>query len=636
MTGQTNFYRIPDTLFNKLLLFPVLFLAILLMHSASIAAEGTDSLEKVLASAGKGDRVKILNNLAAKVLEENPEQGIIYAGEALILAREVRNEKEEARALFLLAESEVTKGNYSEAIGFYEQSAGIEKREGDAGAENYANRLGDIGYCYNMMEQTNRALEYLQESLRLSILGGFDTQAASMYCNIGNIYTIWGDYNKGLINFQMALVIDKRKGDQEQVSVDLNSIGKIYEQWGKYDLAVKYYTEALDIARKTGNLPMIAIRLNNLGIIYKAWKKYPEALNYFNEALEIDRSAGNLDKVGKRLAYIGATYLESGDKDRCISFLNQALPITIQGGMQDDLARLYNVFGKYYLATLNYSRAVEYFRMSQEYALKKNLKPLQLGNLQGLSEAFEKSGKPQPALESLRQFMMIKDSVFTLESDIRLAEFQARFDNEKMRLENEMLQKEARMKHNVSLLSAGIGVSLVIILLAVISILRLRNRNSLQEKALAEKNAARFQSDLETKNRELALQAMMIIKSNEAITSIIEGIEKNNHNGNGTEDMDSVLSQVRHLEKDKSWKEFETHFTRVHSDFYQKLHEKFPDLTLNERKLCAFLRLNMTTKDIASITHQSVHSINVARTRLRRKMNLANSEENLVSYLMSL
>ena len=100
--------------------------------------------------------------------------------------------------------------------------------------------------------------------------------------------------------------------------------------------------------------------------------------------------------------------------------------------------------------------------------------------------------------------------------------------------------------------------------------------------------------------------------------------------------MDLVLSQIRHLEKDKSWKEFETHFSQVHSDFYQKLHEKFPDITLNERKLCAFLRLNMTTKDIASITHQSVHSINVARTRLRRKMNLANSEENLVSFLMSL
>jgi tetratricopeptide (TPR) repeat protein/DNA-binding CsgD family transcriptional regulator len=553
-----------------------------------------------------------------------------------ILTQGNLHEKEEAHILFLLAESEVNMGNHASAIAYYERSVACEKRAGETGSENYASRLGDIGYCYYMMEQPLKALPYLRESLQLSVKGGFDKQAASMYSNIGSIYTEWGDYNKGLINNQMALVIDKRSGDFAQVSTDLNNIGKIYEHWGKYDLAVKYYFDALEIAKKTGNQSMVAVRFNNLGIVFKAWKKYEEALVYFNDALAIDRTVGNLDKVGKRLAYIGATYLAMEQYEQCFSYLNQALPIIQKSELLDELARLYNLFGKYYLATSSFPKAVDYFRKSQEYAVRKNLKPLQMANLQGLSEALDKSGNSRLALETLRQFLVVKDSVFTAESDTRLAEFQARFENEKMKLENEMLRKDDQLKHNVYLFSGILGLSLILILLAIIFILRLRARNILQAKELAEGNAARFQSDLETKNRELALQAMMIIKSNESIASIIEGLDQNIKNGVQTQDMDLVLSQIRHLEKDKSWKEFETHFSQVHSDFYQKLHEKFPDITLNERKLCAFLRLNMTTKDIASITHQSVHSINVARTRLRRKMNLANSEENLVSFLMSL
>ena len=80
------------------------------------------------------------------------------------------------------------------------------------------------------------------------------------------------------------------------------------------------------------------------------------------------------------------------------------------------------------------------------------------------------------------------------------------------------------------------------------------------------------------------------------------------------------------------WQEFEIRFQEVHSTFYTKLQDQFPNLSPNELKLCAFLRLNMTTKDIASITYQSDTSIRMARFRMRKKLGL-NQEENLVSFL---
>jgi DNA-binding CsgD family transcriptional regulator len=73
----------------------------------------------------------------------------------------------------------------------------------------------------------------------------------------------------------------------------------------------------------------------------------------------------------------------------------------------------------------------------------------------------------------------------------------------------------------------------------------------------------------------------------------------------------------------------------VHQEFYQRLNEMFPDLTPNEKKLAAFLRLNMTTKDISAITYQSTDSIKIARSRLRHKLGLT-QDDNLIAFLESL
>jgi DNA-binding CsgD family transcriptional regulator len=84
---------------------------------------------------------------------------------------------------------------------------------------------------------------------------------------------------------------------------------------------------------------------------------------------------------------------------------------------------------------------------------------------------------------------------------------------------------------------------------------------------------------------------------------------------------------------DNIWVEFEKRFNDVHVDFYHSLSISHPDLTGNERKLCAFLKLDMSSKEIATITFQNAKSIDMARYRLRKKLGLE-GEESLQGYLM--
>jgi len=91
--------------------------------------------------------------------------------------------------------------------------------------------------------------------------------------------------------------------------------------------------------------------------------------------------------------------------------------------------------------------------------------------------------------------------------------------------------------------------------------------------------------------------------------------------------------EIKQSSDDKLWKEFSIRFNETNNEFYEKLLIQFPDLSQNELKLCAYLRLNMSTKEIAELTGQRIETIGTARYRLRKKFYLTNSESNLVMFL---
>jgi PAS domain S-box-containing protein len=147
-----------------------------------------------------------------------------------------------------------------------------------------------------------------------------------------------------------------------------------------------------------------------------------------------------------------------------------------------------------------------------------------------------------------------------------------------------------------------------------------------------------LKNDLEFRDKELASKAMYIIQNNERIDSVVgklRDLEKKTEEKERITQTEirSLINELRISIRRESWKEFETHFTNVHQSFYDNLLKKFPELSTNERKLCAFLRLNLSTKEISDITSKSIHSINVARTRLRQKLGIVNTDDNLSAFL---
>ena len=160
--------------------------------------------------------------------------------------------------------------------------------------------------------------------------------------------------------------------------------------------------------------------------------------------------------------------------------------------------------------------------------------------------------------------------------------------------------------------------------------LALSNENLLLEKK-------QLEMDLAFKNKELTTQVMYMAQKNEFINLIHAKVKSilPRLNDEAKQLVEELSDELKNKNSMKAWNDFEIHFQHVHTDFYNRLSEKYPGLTPGEIKLCAFLRMNMSSKDIASLTFQSLKSVEVARTRLRKKLDLPR-DENLVAYLFRL
>jgi PAS domain S-box-containing protein len=154
------------------------------------------------------------------------------------------------------------------------------------------------------------------------------------------------------------------------------------------------------------------------------------------------------------------------------------------------------------------------------------------------------------------------------------------------------------------------------------------------EKELLQKEKEQLEKDLAAKNRELNTRITQLIETNELVSGVIsklKDIVKIDEEDKNRQIKFVIHDLLNHSNEDL-WLQFEITFGQTHPSFYDNLYKQFPTLTPNERKLCAFLKMNLSTKDISSITHQTIRSLEIARFRLRKKMGLLRSV-NLPKYL---
>ncbi len=146
----------------------------------------------------------------------------------------------------------------------------------------------------------------------------------------------------------------------------------------------------------------------------------------------------------------------------------------------------------------------------------------------------------------------------------------------------------------------------------------------------------KLSTDISHKNSQLASATMHLVQKTEILNKIKNDLINIESEASG-EVRKKVKQITRAIESDiqldDSWAQFETYFDQVHENFFKRLREKYPKLTPKDQKLCAYLRMNLSTKEIAPLLNISVRGVEISRYRLRKKLTIE-SEVNLVAFIM--
>lgn len=143
-----------------------------------------------------------------------------------------------------------------------------------------------------------------------------------------------------------------------------------------------------------------------------------------------------------------------------------------------------------------------------------------------------------------------------------------------------------------------------------------------------EEENAELESQVKLKSKELAASTMNVIQKNELLIKIRKELDAGR-----TDKAISIIDGS--LTSDQEWKMFETNFDNLHEHFFRKLRERYPALTDNDLRFCAYLRLNLSSKDMASLMNISLKGVEAARARIRKKIGLP-STQSLTTFMIEL
>lgn len=499
-----------------------------------------------------------------------------------------------------LAESELIENKIEGSVPLYLSFAEAYRIKGDMDQS--------LDYYLRAKKLIDKALEENPQNAELQM------QNAELFLGVGILKFNLHQYDQSLLEYESALTtleaIQDKIPEQEMARKKAgvyNNIAGVYIQKGDYNTALAYFQNALKLNEIVKDPHYESSLTNNIGICYREKKEYDLADHYFLKSLTI-RTNSN-DKRGQA---------------QCLN--NLAKNQIYQG---------------------NFPQAREYYENALSLGEEIGNAQSMLISLESLSSVYDTLGNYKKALSTFKDFKQLNDSIFNIESAANIATLEADYRQEKeekvAELEKERNKAELQKAQTKNI--AFFGALFFLLLTAVLLLILMRSRvirSKLEQEKLNlesqnhELERRTLVETLEYKERELTANALFLLKNNELLSNITEKLlkAKATFKQENQKIIQDIIFELKANQNENVWDEFEAHFTRVHADFYQELQKEFPNLTSNEMKLCAFLRLNMSTKEISAITYQSVNSITVARSRLRKKLNIDGEDTQLVNFLM--
>ena len=559
-----------------------------------------DSIERILSSQNDEGKLKSHLKLIGLHMSHSPDSAKLYVDSLRQGALKLKKEDYKGHALRGLAQYYYEKSNFIEAEKTYKKAI----RQFDS----LVNKE-EVGQVYNLLGMTQRImgkLEAAAESHLKSVtlaeeLGATGAKLAGPYFNIGSLFGQLKNYEKAITYFEKAGEISEEINYKAGIYRVKSSLATIYRLQGDFEKAIPEFELAAAYFRKVNDYKSLGSTLNNLAGLYKKIGNNTKARQYYFEALEITKTKGQPQLIGLLHRNIGEIDLNEG----------------------------------------NYRNALKYFKISKEYSE-------QTGNNDRLLDDYEYIGKAQAGLGNYKDayenrlvFYKMYDSLYQVKKVAAIEELETKYQTEKKEAALALQEEEIKTLNveakNDKLTKTLYGIGMFSFI-TIAGLLYFGFKQRIKKNKIArEKQDEIYKQEIAFKKKELTSQTLHLVQKSTFLQELKENLEKIKQSPElfKVEFRRLVLLLKKQTAEDKDWEVFKSYFSEVHNNFDQKIQSIAQDISEKEIRLASFLRMNLTTKEIASMINVLPDSVLKSKYRLKKKLGLE-KEQDLNDYLNTL
>lgn len=462
-------------------------------------------------------------------------------------------------------------------------------------------------------------------------------------------------YSLAIAQREQALKIYEKLGDVRNAAISKFRIGRLNFEIGQYHKTLQYTTEALHAFRALHEDEYVRDCYNLLGTVNYFCREYDEALSYFGRCASEAEAAG--DSLRLLLALNNLAAYENNERSdtlRARMLIREAISLCSKTGDSSRLFTMYMNLANSYLSTMqplearkvvdklapmaadirrkglyhflaagcdfylgDYRAAIDETSQAVHYFEQGEFPQKLKSTLAVTYESYSRLGMYKEAFDAISYYVDLSETYD--DDDIYYQVFKSQNEIIRQQLDSEHLRKRNRQ--------IMAGTLFLLLFSGIMSVIYVKWRR--KARRVMEQEAA-----VRAKKERLEITLTDKYQADKVIENVISRLNRLEvKDPSLKKEIVSICSELTNTKDVDEWNEIRKFIPDFNSDSFARLIRDYPNLTVNERRLCAFLNKNMTTKDISMITKQSVHSITIARARLRSKFGLTKSSISIQEFL---
>lgn len=476
-------------------------------------------------------------------------------------------------------------------------------------------------------ETIKKLLPYYELGLR------YDTSSylkSGYYAELAHLHQIKGEYFKAAVNLDKAISLS-RSSDTKNLSVLYQNLANMYVNM-KYFEKAEYYSDIAVGLLNRSDLPLNT--LNTYAVIKMRLNKLSEAESLYNEIIDKAKAKGLQMPLAMAFSNRGNVLRRKKDFEEAMKSYAASDSICKLIGVE--IGVMFNKINRaeWYLDRGNTKEAENLLRSTESEIIAINNPSFNTELFRLYANVYEKLGNRSLSDHYYRKYIEIKDEVMGDQTKTIIAEWELTRERERSVEKAAAFNLEVQRERTQKLI-----IAITAVFMAVLGLLFYQNRRKKQEleKEHLEQEKQKLAFDLELKSKELLAESLKNVSVLNTKKDIYEDLKEIVSDLPGTQQQkfSKLMLELKSNKEQSVMDEFEARFLGVYEDFYTKLKQVAPEITPTEVRICALMRLNLSTKEIAMLTNRTVGTIDNARSKIRKRLNLA-EDVNLQSYISEL